>query len=110
MKELTDLEICKRIAEIKRPNEWIIKDNKLMIVVEQFGREHQEYWNPITGNALNCQLRDEFRVNIEYWLDQGAVLYILNDDGERVCTIDVDTDEEINRAVCLCIIEAHKDE
>ena len=34
MKELTDLEICKRIAEIKRPNEWIIKDNKLMNVVE----------------------------------------------------------------------------
>ena len=79
MNELTDLQICKRIAEIEG-HETLpcdeYQEGDFYIVIN----DHGEDYNPLTDDALCFQL---------------MVKYVY--------------DDSPNKAICLAIIEAHKD-
>lgn len=119
MTKLTDLEICKRIAEIDGVKH--LQDRGVIILSENYndfinticsGRYHPDQvkkitldysYNPLTDDAL-C-----FRLMVKYRL------LVSNDDTDNTWSAYATdktgwTDEyaHLNRAICLAIIEAHK--
>ena len=98
-KELTDLEICRGIARIKTLGFAVDFDGKFSA--------HNVDWfpfNPITDNALNLELRDEYELRIIY--DKGYV-YLYSAKG-LLFTSEFTDKSQINLAVCLCILESVK--
>tara|TARA_R110002051_G_scaffold301683_1_gene369645 strand:+ start:740 stop:991 length:252 start_codon:yes stop_codon:yes gene_type:complete len=82
---MTDLEICKRIAEIEGISDYIFINYD---------------YNPLTDKALCFDLMVKHKVDTEWWGDElGA--YIPVNDGEI-------HDKNPQKAICLAIIEAHK--
>ena len=113
MNELTDLQICKRIAEI----EGIychISENKKHVMV----RDKSITWlikfvnyNPLTSDSL-C-----FKLMIKYDMPPMKVhslkLYdcVFSEDVIEISRgAGIVSDKSPNKAICLAIIEAHKDE
>ena len=109
MRELTDLEICKRIAEIENKGDCFSWFNTFAIRTEMYA-EREEY-NPLTDDAL-C-----FQLMIKYDCDVISP-YRPNNDTHWECQIFTDNcadavsiyDYSPNKAICLAIIEAHKDQ
>lgn len=105
---LTDLELCKRIAEIeglifcdggKYFRCEILKNGKVIGYYQ---------YNPLIIKALLFDLMVKYRISIE-WLESsrfviGAVC-VKNDNSSG---IDFDSDKEIPRAILECIVEANK--
>jgi hypothetical protein len=113
---LTDLEICKRIAEIEglnvaAPSEVVSREyleNVCVILPE--GEDHpQSYcYNPLTDKALCFDLMLTHRVSVldcgsrwEASIDYIADVGIMSPD-ETCCYYT--EDEDLHRAVCLAII------
>jgi hypothetical protein len=134
MSELTDLEICKRIAEIECVKVSEVANNFLMRKDITFGltvnislefarcktledyrqveadRERNLY-NPLTDDALcfqlmvkyDCDLISPYRPNNDtHWECQ-----IFTEDCADAVSV---YDDSPNKAICLAIIEAHKDQ
>ena len=118
MSELTDLQICKKIAEIegyhtnlaiKCEGVWCsMNDNNCYGV-----------FNPLTDDALCFQLTKKYRVSIDYfedWQRQGEDKDVLArlEIGlgiHALGTVDFcKNDDSLNKAICLAIIEAHKEQ
>ena len=130
MNELTDLEICKRIAEIEGVELFnsysIIFDKKLLInmymdkgvkwhhaaeseecfftkvysIPSQF---HKAIYNPLTDDTLCFQLMVKYKLSlIAPERDQ--------EDWDCVIRDVLAVHENPNKAICLAIIEAHKDQ
>ena len=115
MSELTDLEICKRIAEIENKGDCFNWFNTFAIRTEMYA-EREEY-NPLTDDALCFQLTKKYRVSIDYfedWQRQGEDKDVLArlEIGlgiHALGTVDFcKNDDSLNKAICLAIIEAHK--
>ena len=113
IKELTDLEICKRIAEIEdilfhvtqyRENNFVA----LMSTNDFTGTPPEligEY-NPLTDDALCFQLMVKHEVNVDSYL---GVTSISSDYTNKLNIAQVSyMDYTINKAICLTIIEANK--
>jgi hypothetical protein len=111
MNKLTDLEICKRIAEIEGVK-FIVFSGKIAAdafqVHDLFSCAHMGFtFNPLTDDALCFQLMVKHRVKIvferapDYY--HAIALYKINN--TKLCQ----SDESPNKAICLAIIEAHKD-
>jgi len=120
MSELTDLEICKRIAEIegKKGHEFmgvfVLGENYNEAVNEShsnsysFSPCHYEY-SPLTDDAI-C-----FQLMVKYDCDLISP-YRPNNDTHWECQIFTDNctdavsiyNDSPNKAICLAIIEAHK--
>lgn len=131
MNELTDLEICKRIAEIECVEVSEVANNFLMRKDITFGltvnislefarcktledyrqveadRERNLY-NPLTDDTLCFQLMVKYRVKIvfERAPDYYHAITFYKSDNTKLCQ----SDESPNKAICLAIIEAHKDQ
>jgi len=109
---MTDLEICKRIAEIEGLktvtglflNEsdkvvYINPDDCIPIV--------PIHYNPLTDDTLCFQLMKKYKI----W-----ICYEMNDDVNACCYPDTNvfsreilvTDKDLNRAICLVIIQVHE--
>ena len=109
MSNLTDLEICKRIAEIEGyqsidNNSMFAQSHRIKIVVHGEGRTL--LYNPLTDDAL-C-----FRLMVKYTaFPEGT-----GNDTFRACVCNWQnkpeyyraTGETLNKAICLAIIEASK--
>ena len=99
MKALTDLEICKHIARIEGLNQVDIRG----IVLVSHGFSCDRVFNPLTDDALCFRLIQEYK--IWRWSHTGC--------GEfNVCIKGVQgwvTSVTFNKAICLAIIESHKD-
>ena len=100
---MDDLEICKRIAEI----EGIKLTIKCCYVNGFFNRhalmtdEYEEY-NPLTDDALCFQLMVKYKVDVRHYIDGSVDAYITFNKQEV-------TGSNLNRAICLAIIEAHNE-
>ena len=90
---LTDLEICKRLAEIENYKGW----------EKMSTRGIQGVFNPLTDDGLCFRLMYKHK------------MYIADAYREHPCKYSVDTgksvifDDSPNKAICLAIIESHKD-
>ena len=107
MSELTDLEICKRIAEIENKGDCFNWFNTFAIRTEMYAE--REEFNPLTDDALcfqlmvkyDCDLISPYRPNNDtHWECQ-----IFTGNCTDVVSIYNDSP---NKAICLAIIEAHK--
>jgi len=128
MSELTDLQICKRIADIEGLNVFEVstalhgtgKEEKSIIVTYQ-DRPGEFDYNPLTDNALCFQLMVKYKIKPYYkdipWPpmkdDFSAMpLPVARDSNEELTTfrgwVGLTNSETLNKSICLAIIEAHK--
>jgi len=111
--DLSDLEICKRIAKIEHPNHTVYCDsgNSLTIRIPR-----PIDFNPLFDDALCFQLMVKYGVERTYepydclgWhckvFDSKSPSAVL----ELNCTYNDVVEISPNRAICLAIIEANKD-
>ena len=117
MSELTDLEICKRIADIegKKGHEFmwafVLSENYNEAVNEShsnsysFSPCHYEY-NPLTDDALCFQLMVKYKIQLKKVTNGDGWSASFNRLNHSICTL---FNTSPNKAICLAIIEAHKD-
>ena len=117
---MNDLEICKRIAEIEEYTFEVIKIHDSMSAVKptEFINVH-EYpnvgcsmtYNPLTDDALFFVLQNKYEVCVHYGSGDVFICGGDNFDGcLSVKSFDVDDKKTLNKAICLAIIEAHKEQ
>lgn len=113
-KELTDLEICKAISKMKGYEEILKGDplhqqGKFSVVKSRWKQsgnvKHYGSFNPITDNAINLELRDEYEVTVDY---RNSRVYKVTLSGVCVDIIYFTDKSQINRAVLECILESVK--
>ena len=110
MNKLTDLQLCKRIAEINGDNVLMMKSalgSNWMIAGE--GHGGYKPYNPLTDDALCFQLMIKYNMPL---MKSGAPnLYECIFDMDRALSgAGIICDESPNRAICLAIIGAHKND
>jgi len=96
---MTDLEICKRIAEIE--GETIEHIYKYVLFISRT----EDVYNPLTDKAMCFDLMVKYKVSVFHEYDYAAV--VCCDSGEAVGGVTLT--ESPNKAICLAIIEAHKE-
>lgn len=113
MNELTDLEICKRIAEIAG-YKTSITDNIKGIWASIYKNDCYNWFNPLTDDALCFQLMIKYDINLtsmEPTLKDGSggYEYTCYRQGayQNVSAI-LSISESPNKAICLAIIEANR--
>jgi hypothetical protein len=115
MDNLTDLEICKRIAEIEDYTTKVDRDgfvcatnNKLIGLHAHTKGGYYPNYNPLTDDALCFQLMVKYEVCICHY---GSIAFIQSDytDKPNKSQCSFDGKDDLNKAICLAIIEAHKD-
>jgi hypothetical protein len=102
MNELTDLEICKRIAEIENLEHYISENKKYCMTRDKLSTyviRHVEY-NPLTDDALCFQLMIKYKISLIQHQNNTAV-YCIWDHDEKHAT---NTMTNPKRAICLAII------
>ena len=101
MSELTDLEICKRIAEIEKLPHHLDKGmNDKFINTSTIYGDVCEY-SPLTDDALCFQLMVKYNLSL-------IAPEREQEDWDCVILDVLTVNESPNRAICLAIIEAHK--
>jgi hypothetical protein len=109
MNELTDLEICQRIAEIEGKSYWThgTGEGICMNYVEGNRASKVLYYNPLTDDALCFKLMVKYSVDIQH----GGSISIakIYDDPEdnplsEICFYQEDV--TYNNAICLAIIKS----
>ena len=108
--KLTDLEICKRIAEIEG-YKTSVTDVKKGVWASIHKNDCYGWYNPLTDDAL-C-----FQLMVKYCIDVISP-YLVNDESKweaqmfvSGCADAVNAyDDDPRRAICLAIIEAHKND
>jgi len=110
MKELTDLEICKRIAEIESNKIAFDEsnDNQVKILIQTWCDTDSCYfddylpYNPLTDDGLCFQLMVTHRISVDIRKD-GRTQAFMDCENSTQCK----TDKNTNRAILLAIIEVH---
>ena len=105
MKELTNLEICKRIAEIESKTYKI--DFDAYVITED--SDWQEY-NPLDDKELCFDLMIKYRVKLWQsfngeWVADCVYRYDSTDEPGYNLPL---SEKDPQRAICLAIIETHK--
>ena len=104
---MNDLEICKRIAEIE--GEVYVGGSDNVYVKCQPSLVGNVQYNPLTDDALCFQLMIKYRVYCEpFMLNENwscRASSFGNIPGKGYVKLD-----SLNRAICLAIIEAHKEQ
>ena len=110
MRELTDLEICKRIAEIEGVKVRICGGDLCMLEVtgSSLMKIPTTEYNPLTDDALSFRLMIKYKVRT-HWLweeNDGTPHYeaYINEDSS-----DINYDKSPNKAILLAIIEANNE-
>jgi hypothetical protein len=100
---MTDLEICKRLAEIE--GFLIDPDDKYPRYLRFKSGKHVGYktYNPLTDDALNHQLMIKHKIDLDF-TDDG---YTRAWQYHHICGQDT-LNKNPNKAILLAIIEAHK--
>ncbi len=109
MKELTDLEVCKRIAELeghifddggKYFRCMLLKFDKVVGYID---------YNPLTDDALCFTLSKKYNVCIMHHEEYStARIWDDPEDNPIADFSDINNDTSLNKAICLSIIEANK--
>ena len=129
MKQLSDLEICKRIAEIEGlevreyMGSFVLSSDHHEAVNDSYRDAYtfdiaDHHYSPLTDEALCFKLSKKYRVGIDYlsdWQRTGCAKEVLvrleiASGIYALSTVDFcKGDESLNKAICLAIIEAHKE-
>ena len=114
MNKLTDLEICKRIAEIEFGKDsdnwfWSVEGESDTAMVSAFTGDgifgsYSEY-NPLTDHALCFKLMVNHYIEIGLY---GTWYGCFKGDKPKGSDGCLSYELNINKAICLAIIEAHK--
>ena len=112
---MNDFQICKRIAEIEGVVHAVSRSmlNEFKVVIPLTDeREPQKDYNPLTDDALCFQLMNKYKVSVDHEDGMCGVLVKVSQTNhwEYLGNICYDKDVTINKAICLAIIEAHKDD
>ncbi len=101
---MTDLEICKRIAEVEGLiiSNHKVAENDLWVHIGYTENSSVILFNPLTDKALCFDLMVKYQVSIEPQFDGFDLTYAHINCKHAVL------DENPQRAICLAIIEAHK--
>ena len=99
MNELTDLEICQRIAEIEGVNYSFHKAVNALAYTDEFDRVL--WFNPLTDDALCFRLMVKHSVRVE---PENCSAWTDNDDGYPQYEV-IHCKGTINKAICLAIIK-----
>ncbi len=103
MSDLTDLQICKRIAEIDGEKVAGVGDENVYIKCQPSLVGNVQY-NPLTDDALCFQLMIKYHIDFlnpsKFVTKYGA---LESGNASKVCV----GDESPNKAICRAIIEAH---
>ena len=108
MNELTDLEICQRIAEIEGVD-FRIQNGKVLpeSPAEAITSKLTDVYNPLTDDALCFKLGFKFGVCIDY---ESGDVFIRGGDGFDGCLSVIKFEdgcfESLKRAICLAIIKS----
>jgi hypothetical protein len=101
---MTDLEICKRVAEI---GGLIVSKDVKPSCGGAFASIHPNgcygVYNPLTDDALNHQLMIKYKIDLDF-TDDG---YTRAWEYHHICGQDT-LNKSTNKAILLAIIEAHK--
>lgn len=99
MNELTDLEICKRIAEIEQPKNLEFDSKGYPMIKVQSVSEYVDY-DPLTDKALCFDLMVKHKIDMVYVGNWSAWCAVY--DGGELCNANP------QRAICLAVIAKHK--
>ena len=102
--ELTDLEIETRIAEIEGVD-FVYNGENGKLWINKNGVYSGNQYNPLTDDALCFALMVKYKVDVQW---ESVTLAKIYDDPESDPT-GMAYDENPNKAILLCIIEAHKE-
>jgi len=107
MSDLTGFEVNEAIAKLSGLiiSDHTVADGDLWVHTCDDIDSSVTLFEPITDNALNLSLRDEFEVSINYEM---RLIWITGDDGHTLAMIKVNNKSDINRCICLCILESVK--
>jgi hypothetical protein len=107
MRELTDLEICQRIAEIEGKSYWFhgTGEGICMNYIEGKRASKVLYYNPLTDDALCFKLMVKYSVRVE---TENCSAWTDNDDGYPQYEV-IHCKGTINKAICLAIIESKEE-
>ena len=104
MNKLTDLELCKRIAEIEGYNVGIWHD--FVAITNPKDDSYLGEYNPLTDDALNHQLMIKYKIDVlNPCKFVNAYVCFKSGNAAKIKA----TDKNLNKAICLAIIEANKD-
>ena len=119
MTKLTDLEICKRLADIECKEFYLLQSGgeayplikkweDSVFTGKGLPKKYftPEHYNPLTDDALCFKLMVKYKVEAEFYPDDTVDARVTDLMISRVRN-NV-TGENLNHAVCLAIIEAHK--
>ena len=110
MKELTDLEICKRIAEIEGLAAYVDGDDLIhQLIPTSACQTIYDDYNPLTDDALCFRLMVKHGITMEHFNIVNGITTQFN-----AYHVDAGLDSDCfdmspNKAICLAIIETHKD-
>ena len=107
MDKLTDLEICKRIAEID--GTAVHEHKSVLSGFVLLNSESYETYNPLTDDALCFKLMVKYNMPPNYCYDLKLYECFYTEDTSTILmgggTV---VNESPNKAICMTIIEAHK--
>jgi hypothetical protein len=104
MNELTNLEMCQRIAQIENVEHYISDNKKYCMARDKSSTHvirHVEY-NPLTDDALCFKLMVKYKISLIQHQNNNAVYCIWNHDEKHATNAMTSP----NRAICLAIIES----
>jgi hypothetical protein len=106
MNKLTDLEICKRIAEIEGI-QYTIENPRFGIEHVQPLNNTELIYDPLTDDALCFQLMVKYKIDVlNPCKFVNAYVCFKSGNAAKIKA----TDKNPNKAICLTIIEAHKND
>lgn len=114
MSELTNLEIKSKLAVIEGHTIEHVSVDAVFIfdrnLSDVTGVDEYIDYNPVNDDALCFQLMFKYDVNINRYFDTATIDSDYNDK-PPIANVSFSTDDvSINKAICLAIIEAHKEQ
>ena len=99
MSDLTDLEICRKIAEIEHIEFYSAKSTN------QIGELKEIYsYNPLTNAAIWSPLIEKYKLQI----DMIDMIVVCHNFENGTCWVE-DIKDSLAKAICLAIIKANKE-
>jgi hypothetical protein len=102
MNELTDLEICQRIAEIEGAIEALFSRVRPRELTAIFDGNTTFNYNPLADDALCFKLMVKYKIRVE---PENCSAWTANDDGYPQYEI-IHCKGTLNKAICLAIIKS----
>ena len=102
MNKLTDLELCKKVAEIERVDFVMTNDGK-SINHKVYGIYCGNEYNPLTNKALLFDLMVKYKVEIDYMRPADCSIFTYD---TMECLIEIEVGESLPRAILECIVES----